>query len=214
MLRLGGHGIGGIQVLALKSPDPGPGKFGGQEGVLAVVFLHAAVPGVPAQIHHRGEQLADAPGPGFRGRGPAHPVTQLRIKGGGQTDLLGEAGGVPGQHAVEGLLAEKEGDAQPGFLHRVALDLVDLPGGQATGLDRADAQTAEDGLQLLRLHRQGVTIGVPADKAVGRILIRLSDQLLQGHPGDQIIKTRFNGKVRILIGKHRGSSSYNILSLS
>ena len=108
---------------------------------------------------------------------------------------------------MQRLLAEKEGDAQPGLLHRVALDLVDLPGGQATGLDGADAQTAEDGLQLFRFDPGCIAVCVPADKAVGRILIRLGDQLLQGHPGDQIIKTHFNGKVRILIGKHRGSSS-------
>ena len=107
---------------------------------------------------------------------------------------------------MEGLLAEQKRNAQPGPLHGVALDLVDVSGSQTPGLHGAHAQTSEHLLQLLRLHRHGIAAGVPTHKAVGAVLVRLGDELRNRHPGDQIIEPLLHGKFGVLIRQHTLSS--------
>ena len=94
VLHFGGDGIGSSQVIALHTQNILAGKFGSQESILAVSFFRPAEPGIPHQVRNGAPYLADAAGPGLGGDGVAHLSGQFRLKGGCQTDLLGENGGI------------------------------------------------------------------------------------------------------------------------
>ena len=210
VLWLRRDGIRSSEAFALHPGYRLTGKGGTQTGVLAVGFLGAAVAGVPDQVHDGTVGFLNAHGPGLGGDGMAHFPAQLRVEGGGKADLLGEAGGVTAEEAVEGLLTEQEGDPQPGMLQGVALHLVDLGGGHAPGLDAAHTVALEQGIQLLHVHEFHVAVFVPAGEVIAVILIRLEDHFLQSHSVQPIGNPGINTQFWVLIGHHFQCSSVSL----
>ena len=202
MLGLGGNGVGGGQIIALHALDRLPGKGGAQAGVLAVALLAAAVAGVTDQVHDGGIGLVDAAGPDFLGDGMAHFAAQFRVKAGGQTDLLRIAGGQPGKEAVQGLLAEDKGDAQPGLLHRNALDGVGLGGGHAPQLHAADAGFAQQLDKPVKVDVGDTAVFVQGGKVTGKILVGLGGLFLQRHTGEQVVHPLLDGAGTVLVRIH------------
>ena len=207
MLGLSGNGVRSGQVVALHAPHHLTGELAAQVGVLTVGFLAAAVTRVADQVHHRAVALVDAHGPGLGGDGVAHLPPQLRVEGGGQADLLGEAGGTVVEQAVQRLLAEQEGDAQTGLFQSVALHLVGQGGGHAAQLHAAHAVALQQCVKPVHIHGGHLAVFILGGEVAGEILVGLHNFFPQRHPAEQVVDALFHGKLGVLIGKHRKHSS-------
>ena len=206
VLGFGNNGVGSSQIIALHTPNALSGKLGRQEGIFAVSFFRPAKPGVTHQIHDRRQDLMNAHGSGFRGDGMAHLPGQGGVKAGSDAHLLGEDGAAAGGGSVETLFYKHHGDTQSGMLHRIALDLVRLGRTGTPGTNGTGAAAVENFLHLLHGNDSGgVVHGTRVHRGAGE-LIRLPDQLFQGHAADQIIQPRFNVELRVLIRQHKDFS--------
>ena len=202
VLGLGSHGVGVGEVPALQAEDRFPGKLGAQVGVLAVGFLPAAIAGVADEVHHRAVGFMDALGPGFGADGAAHLPPQFGVEGGGQADLLGEAGGLAGHQTMEGFLTEEERDAQAGLFHGVALHGVGLGGAHAPQLQAAGTVPAQQGVQAVHVQMGDQAVLVLGGKVAGIVLVGLQDLFPQSHAGEQVVDALFHRQIGVLIGKH------------
>ena len=192
VLRLRGDGVRIAQLLSLHSLHHGPGKFGTQMGVLPVGFLRPSVSRIPDQVHHRAPGLMDPHGPAFRADGPPHPLAHFRMKGGRQADLLGKHRGRPVAQAMQGLLAEQKGNAQPCLFHGIPLQRVDLRRRQLPRLNAPAAVPLQQAVQPLHVQRHPAVFPVPRGEVVGIILVRLQDHLLQRHLLQQLLHPPVN----------------------
>ena len=200
VLQFAGNRIGGGQIIALHALDARSGKLGSQEGILAVGLFRPAEPGIPHQVHNGAPHLVDAAGPGFGGDHMAHLPGHFRIKGGCQADLLGEDGGTHDGCAVDAFAVEQQRNAQPGLLHRPALEGVANFG--AEGADGADAHAME---LFLGLFQRELPIASGTLQHIrGAKLVGLHNKLIQGHAADEIIQPLFHIELGILIRQHRG----------
>ena len=121
---LGGRDDALGQVGSLERLDVGAAEDRGEVRILAVGLLDPAPAGIAADVEDRGERVP--------GAGQQHPPPD---RGGGRRDDVGvearggadrllEAGGLPGDEAVQALLVDDRRDPQPRLLDQVALDRV------------------------------------------------------------------------------------------
>ena len=122
MLGAGCHAPPPGQVLCLETAHPGRRHLRAQVGVLPGALRHPAPARVPADIHHGRKIPVGAGRGGLGGNRSPDLLHQGRVPGAGQRQRDGEDRPV----AVDHIVADQQGDPQPGFLYRHALVAPDL----------------------------------------------------------------------------------------
>ena len=141
----------------------GLGHAGIQVRVFTAALGNTAPAGVAGNVQHGRKRPAHALRGGLNGSHAGAFFHQGGVKGGRQAQRNGENG----VETVNHVTAHQERNAQPGFLHGNALELVDLRGVHFVE-DGADLSLAEG-------------IGILCDVSPGRHLVHLADFLGQGH---------------------------------
>ena len=207
VLRLSGDSVGIGQVFALHPAHHLARELTAQMRVLAVGFLPASIARIADQIHDGAVGFMNALRAALRADGASHFTAERGVKGGGQTDLLREAGRFAGHQAVQRFLAEQKRDTQPRVFQRVPLDGVRLRGVHAAQLDAAHAETVQQLIQTVQVHRGDKAVLVLRGKVAGEVLIRLQDFFPQRHARQQILDALLHRQLGVLIRKHGKSTS-------
>ena len=166
--------------------------------ILAEGVGHAPVPGIPGKVGLRGMRHIESTQPGFPARGVIDPLNDVRIPGRGLGDRPGKLGAPLGRHPMSGLGNEQGRDAQPVILDDVFLKLVVEQSSLfrriffARFLDSADTvyQPRPD---VVRKHQ--VIVFIEFDSQAGAEYPHLGYFLLNCHSGEQILYTRFDGRI-------------------
>lgn len=112
MLRAGENGVRRREIVALESPDAGPGDERPEVGVLPALLHDAAPARVAGDVYHRCESPTAGPLPSFDGGHPGRGFDGLHIP----RTTLGEGHGRNSFIAVDYVQREDQGNAQPGLL--------------------------------------------------------------------------------------------------
>ena len=112
MLRTGEDGVRRREVIALKSPDTGPGDVRPEVGVLPRSLHDAAPAGIACDVDHRGESPLQTRCRGFDGGHPGRGFDGRHVP----RTALGQRHGRNGLVAVDHVQREDQGNAQPGLL--------------------------------------------------------------------------------------------------
>lgn len=112
MLRAGENGVRRREIVALESPDAGPGDERPEVGVLPRSLHDAAPARVAGDVYHRCESPLQARCRSFDGGHPGRGFDGLHIP----RTTLGEGHGRNSFIAVDYVQREDQGNAQPGLL--------------------------------------------------------------------------------------------------
>ena len=113
-----------LPPLPLESPNGGHADAAVQKGIFARRFIRPAPARVPADVHHRGEGVVNAPGAHLGRHHGVNPLDQILVPGASQTDGCGKGRRPRHQHAVATLVMEQRRDAQAGLLAQIALNRI------------------------------------------------------------------------------------------
>ena len=163
-----------VETPPLIPADVGSREDRAEVGILTGALGDAAPSGVARNIHHRGKCPSDPLGRGLLGRHARGLLDERRIPGRGEAEVDGEDGSKP----VDDVEAEQQRNVQPGALDRDALVVIDLLG----------ARHVQEASDLARRDHcfVTVTVGARARGLPGRVLIELSDLLLERHLPEQL----------------------------
>ena len=95
-----------FQGIALQAPNRFPGKLSAQVNILTIRFLSTAITGVTNQIHYRAEGFPNTADISLCCDTASHFISQFRVKGCGESNLLREASGIFGHEPVQRLFTE------------------------------------------------------------------------------------------------------------
>src|SRR5215218_3642308 len=176
--------------------------------ILAIRLLAAPPARLARDVHHRREHLLRTAYAHFGGNRGEHALGELGIPGTGERDRLREARGLGTLQAMQRLLVEEHGDAEPGAVAHPPLDRV----GElrlctravtvARPLDAPDADP-EPSRGTRGVEAAGCAVGdlrLPLPEAE-----HLGDLLLQRHAPEQIVDAALDGKSAIPVRERGGT---------
>ena len=201
-------------ALRLDAADHLDAQFGDQERVFAVALHDAAPAGIARHVEDRGVDVPVAQDPGFESGDLARTAHQRPVPGRSDGDGRRERRGAAVVQAVDALVGELRGDAQPGLLDEPALDRVlrldvaRVVGDQMRRRAQALAHAVEHLVDvgdavlpdLVLPLRGGQRVAQHAAVAVERG--QLAALLFEGHAAEQVLDPFVEAARGVLVGVH------------
>ena len=191
-----GQQRGGVgKVFALIAAGHGRGDCAAKEGILPCALGNAAPAGFHGDVAHGREGPVEAGGRSFARGYAGRLLDGLRVPGRRKAEVDGEYG----PEAVDYVVAEEQGDAQPGFVDGYFLHLAGVI--RSVGIEDVAAAAGADVVDVALAHRGA------GDGPVAREQDQLADFLVEGHALHELVHAGIVQAAGLLRARARGKNN-------